>query len=561
MCAKRVCHAKGCGENARRRESPRCPGIHITWRFEPLLFAAVLLVFIALVIGPGSATTIQVAASDSTSSDKATAQFVCDGTADEVDIQDAIDALPSAGGEVVLAAGTYRCSDRIRVWSNTILGGSGSSTVLEFSSGFLNLNSGSGTTVKNLRITGSGMVYIGKSHQRLEGVTVYQADNSWNAAFMLETYNGVLEDITFVNCAAIDCNRWGFVHAGSGSPNIIKDVTYLNCQAINCGRYDQYYGMNHQYTQAWDVGFDIAETANVENILYENCRAEGCWESGFHCEPYPTKTNVRLVNCVSVNNGQAGASADFGAGFTILGGDIRLENCVSGQNPIGFKVYGGGGTMLTGCTDDGSDIGIQVYSSSETPGIKVMGCSVTGSAQPLQFWTGAMKGVIVDGITINANAATGTKAGITVTSMVPNPGEITLRNVAITGYSTGILNEKSSVQLPVQNVVVNGATTPLVNCKVIQGATPTPTPTVTTPTPTPTVTTPTSTPTVTTPTPTPTVTTPTPTPTVTTPTPTPTVTTPTPTPTVTPTVTTTWKPTRKPRPVQPTVGKASIAVR
>jgi len=51
------------------------------------------------------AATIIIAAADSL--DKTKADYVCDGTADNADIQDAIDALPATGGRILLLDGTY----------------------------------------------------------------------------------------------------------------------------------------------------------------------------------------------------------------------------------------------------------------------------------------------------------------------------------------------------------------------------------------------------------------------------------------------------------------------
>lgn len=55
---------------------------------------------------PRTATYV-IAASDSTSQSKAQADYVCDGTDDHVEIQAAIDALPTTGGRIVLDEGTY----------------------------------------------------------------------------------------------------------------------------------------------------------------------------------------------------------------------------------------------------------------------------------------------------------------------------------------------------------------------------------------------------------------------------------------------------------------------
>jgi len=51
--------------------------------------------------------TFVVAASDATARSQAHADYVCDGVNDEVQIQAAIDALPAAGGRVLLSEGTF----------------------------------------------------------------------------------------------------------------------------------------------------------------------------------------------------------------------------------------------------------------------------------------------------------------------------------------------------------------------------------------------------------------------------------------------------------------------
>ena len=56
-----------------------------------------------------------VAANDSSSADKARADYVCDGTADEVEVQDAVDDLGTSGGWVALCAGTYNFADEVLI--------------------------------------------------------------------------------------------------------------------------------------------------------------------------------------------------------------------------------------------------------------------------------------------------------------------------------------------------------------------------------------------------------------------------------------------------------------
>ena len=72
--------------------------------------------------------TIVVAASDS---ETPSADYVCDGTADEVEIQAALDDLPAGGGKVLLLEGTYNIADTIRFPAGSVwLVGCGPSTII-----------------------------------------------------------------------------------------------------------------------------------------------------------------------------------------------------------------------------------------------------------------------------------------------------------------------------------------------------------------------------------------------------------------------------------------------
>jgi len=76
----------------------------------------------------GGNSTIIVAASNSRL--KTRADYVCDGTADEVQINQAINALPSTGGEVHLLDGTFNTGSSIIMRNSVTLSGLGDSTVI-----------------------------------------------------------------------------------------------------------------------------------------------------------------------------------------------------------------------------------------------------------------------------------------------------------------------------------------------------------------------------------------------------------------------------------------------
>ena len=76
------------------------------------------------------AATFVVAASDSLHKERA--DYICDGVNDQVEIQAAIDALPSGGGKIVLTEGTFNITDSIDLSGkgNILFGGMGTCTFI-----------------------------------------------------------------------------------------------------------------------------------------------------------------------------------------------------------------------------------------------------------------------------------------------------------------------------------------------------------------------------------------------------------------------------------------------
>jgi len=94
--------------------------------FDQAVKAASSPTFAALTV-PGTITskvgrgaTLVVAASDSSAISQAQADYVCDGTADDVQIQAAIDALSDAGGMIQLTEGNFHISTKIS-WDKPII--------------------------------------------------------------------------------------------------------------------------------------------------------------------------------------------------------------------------------------------------------------------------------------------------------------------------------------------------------------------------------------------------------------------------------------------------------
>jgi len=84
----------------------------------------------ATVINAPTGRTAVYVVCASNSKQKTHCDYLCDGTDDQVEIQAAIDALPSHGGKVILMDGTYYITQSINLSSSVSLSGQGASTVL-----------------------------------------------------------------------------------------------------------------------------------------------------------------------------------------------------------------------------------------------------------------------------------------------------------------------------------------------------------------------------------------------------------------------------------------------
>ena len=343
-------------------------------RTTKLLIAVFLIVGLVPIVGALETTpTTIVAASDSSAADKAAAAYVCDGVNDHVEIQAALNALPSSGGVVLLSSGTYNCAGIIAPKAGSTLMGEGESeTFLKFTrDGRINVDR-EYITLDGFHVQGSGyssgvkwlgVMTIRASHAKLHNITG-TADASIQAVYLLvhdpTVYAPTLQGIEFINCRAVDTGTYGFLHNAWGTTNkVIKDVRYENCAAINCGKYGAF--------NPWITGFDFAELNDMDGLRVKNCLAEGTLESGFHFEFDPKVTNAVLENCVSRNNGQKAFPARaynpndmsthyFGCGYYAPNADVTFINCTAEGNSMnGFYTTNGG--KLYNCVEKDTGIG------------------------------------------------------------------------------------------------------------------------------------------------------------------------------------------------------------
>ena len=112
----------------------------------------------------------------------ANCDYLCDGTADQVEINNAITALPATGGEIVILDGTYNITAKIDVTKDNVsIRGNGNATILKrmFNSsvkeGVITLTGRSGCKIANLQIDGNKASYTNNNNY---GICLNNSSNS-----------------------------------------------------------------------------------------------------------------------------------------------------------------------------------------------------------------------------------------------------------------------------------------------------------------------------------------------------------------------------------------------
>src|SRR3954454_12424016 len=173
------------------------------------------------------------------------ADYTCDGTADNIELQAAINAVASTGGVVHARAGTYSLSAAITIPSGVTLAGEGPATVLKAATGL------SGTT--NLITNGShagGNTGIVIRDLKIDGNRPNRTGSVGNETghniFLKNVTYSTVQDVTAVDSFSAN------IAFGPGTNNSIIE----NCYTANAG--------NHNILL---VGSETGPTYTYENIV------------------------------------------------------------------------------------------------------------------------------------------------------------------------------------------------------------------------------------------------------------------------------------------------------
>ncbi len=277
--------------------------------------------------------------------------YLCDGTDDQVEIQAAINALPSTGGEVVVLDGTYNITASISVNKNNVtLRGCGVSTVLKRmwnssgEQGVVTISSSYYSCIKDFRIDGNKANYTDE-HYNLGG---YVANSSYikvvniisenNSKYGFELYNCNNNTITGNTCN--NNNSYGIYLA-----NIINNNTITGNTCNN----------NNSY------GIYLANIINNNTITGNTCNnnnSYGIYLSG--------NNNNNTITGNTCNNNSYGIYLGGSSNNNSSSNNTVTGNTCNNNNSYGIYLSSSSNNTVTGNTCNNNNYGIYLYSSNNT---------------------------------------------------------------------------------------------------------------------------------------------------------------------------------------------------
>jgi len=287
--------------------------------------------------------TLIVAASNASAKSKAGADYVCDGVADNVEIQAAIDALSTTKGKVQLSEGTFYIAASISIISGNItLEGMGiSSTWLSAAAAGLNddiidITSTSKVEVLNLSISGT-------TQTAGNGIHVYNSNRV------------KLKDLYITACKENGIYLEGVLTSSASWGNYIDKVIITLCDET---------GISLLYTQTSFITFSMAENNDfgLKISRYGNNQVLHSFFETNNTGVMLSNTSYNIVNGVGANG-----CADYGIRLYASKKNI-VKNCtIAGSTAYGIflsAVENDNNIVTQNVIYDAGDIGL--YSSNGT---------------------------------------------------------------------------------------------------------------------------------------------------------------------------------------------------
>lgn len=368
----------------------------------------------------GDRTTAKiVAASDSSQTSKDSADYVADGTADDVEINAALTA--AAGGTVYLLPGTYNIAATVNVPANTTLMSDGRGTATSLVRKFTNTSE-------------NGVVQIAADSSTVSGLAI-----DGNGTTDTDTTD---DDIYMTSTASRATISGNDLHDAAGDGLYMKgDATKANQKSVvennnfeangqNGLQASQLYQAQITKNTASGNGADGFLTSDGENYTLTNNQSSDNKGSGFEV----SSTKVTLSSNSATGNTYAGILASYSSDVTVTSNTLA-DNAYAGialvstsdssfsNNSITATTTTGPGVKIGGVSSDNNNFTGNSISGVSEEGIKVTGGSGTGnsfSANTIRNYGGT-----------NGYPGIGIDSGFSATKIVNN----TINDTDATGYA------------------------------------------------------------------------------------------------------------------------------
>lgn len=394
----------------------------------------------------GRGATYVVAASDAPAHVKAQADYVCDGTADNVQIQAAIEALPSTGGLVALSSGRFVLAQYF-AYTGSYISVVGTGSGAEQDTGFSGYMASAGTTLyiaandAAVRFAQEGGNNVRSCYLGNLGIKSTSGTYANSFGVVLDAAYGFRAE----NVRVADVGQTAFYSTTSHG---FDDVKLINCMAVNNGNGFNFAGgsqlwLLYCYTNA-NVGWGYIFNGVVDAQVLGNV-SDGNPSGGFLIG------GATIYRLDFAHNHAYGALGGSGIGYDISVADgvtnsnVTLLDNTSGPNlAVDYRVIVGAGGAL-----QFSDISHNKANSG------AVSLQLTGAGQ-LEYTT------ITDNSLYGSTPVTDTIGGKLDVTIRGNKGFVTenqggVSNVTLDGSGVGVIAHGCSITPTYANVICQSA--------------------------------------------------------------------------------------------------------
>src|SRR3990167_2268493 len=255
---------------------------------------------------------------------EANSEYLCDGTADNAEIQSALNAASTAGGGIVhLGIGTFSLSQYLKIPTDVILEGSGFGTILKLADGVIS-SSITDVLIRTAVILPNGIQLLSADYSTTYRCQIRNLKVDANRAGQTSLVANELYGIQFqwVNNARIE-NVWVINAHSSGigvwpsnsSPDVDAETIVSRCRTEN---------NNASVSgQALDAGIFVSNgTGQPSKVIVSDCISIGN-RNGYCIED--TSGGVSINNCIGASNYNYGLTFHTATHCTVNGGFYYLN--------------------------------------------------------------------------------------------------------------------------------------------------------------------------------------------------------------------------------------------